>query len=75
MYPGLFLRSDRAAKPTGIKIANQQRGLKKDQASAPDRGRSAEPRENALTYQRLERKEQEGAKKDGEAEQESQAPD
>ncbi len=48
-----------------VPVAQQQRGLIEDQAGCPNRRRTAEPRENALGSERLNREKQECGKENG----------
>ena len=58
-------------EPVGVEIRDQQSGLEKDEASNPDRGRSAKDRHKLLGGHGLDEEEQEGAKKDGRSEEQS----
>ena len=55
-----------------IEIAEQQRGLEKDQAGDPDGGRSAEDGKQLPRRNRLDEKKKKGAEKDGGAEQQAE---
>ena len=53
-----------ARKPVRVKIGSKQRGLKKDEAGDPDRGRSAKKREQLLGRDGLDEKQQERGEED-----------
>ncbi len=53
----------------GVSIAEQERCLKEDQTSAPDRRRATESREHHSCHHRLDQEHQAGAEKEGRGEQ------
>ena len=53
-----------AHRKVGVAVAQQQRGLEKDEARRPHRRGSAEPRQDLLGDDRLEQEEQERARED-----------
>ena len=54
-----------AIQPMRVSIPAQQGHLEEEHAARPDRGRSAEPRQNQLGNERLHLKEQKRAELDG----------
>ena len=68
MQKSLRPRLEPAADQVCIGITAQQAHLEKQHAGGPDRGRSAEPRQNVLAEQKLDPEQKEGAQKNREAE-------
>ena len=58
-------RGRSAVEPVRIGVAAEQRHLEEEHATGPDRGRSAEPRQNQLGNERLHLKQQKRAEQNG----------
>jgi hypothetical protein len=61
---GLRSRAEPLVQPVGVQVAGEQRALEEDEARDPDRGRSAEPRQQPLGGDRLDPEEEERPQND-----------
>jgi len=63
VHEGLPEGANTAGERAGVDVSGKQRDLIEDQAGGPDGSRTAEPRQQAASDERLEPEEQKGAQK------------